>query len=143
MKRFVYLVFFSALLLSSSTFAHMSFKLLDSKSCDSLEGQWTGKGKATNWLVGTCVYNGTGVVYPSDSKGVSTVQVTADKESGSFLCPNHTTENLKAVCSNGLISVKTQYGNINGTITPRSGQASGTLVVGPGIEAEVSLQFSR
>ncbi len=133
----------SALVITIPVHADYSFHLEGSANCNQIEGVWSGKGRLKNWVIGTCIYRGTGTVGPLDDSGHFTVYGTADKEYGTSLCPAHASQQLTAVCSNGVITIKTEYGKMQGTFTENSGSAKGTLSVTPGVEADVSLQFYR
>ncbi|RUR12941.1 hypothetical protein [Legionella sp. km772] len=141
MKRSIFLGLLSTLLINTVTYADYSFRLND--SCESISGPWSGKGKASSWFLGTCSYHGTGTVGLVDSTGHFTVSVKAVKDSGSPLCPDHASEQVNAVCSNGMVTIKTEFGNLKGNFSSNSGSAKGVLAVSPGIEAEVSMQFYR
>lgn len=143
MKSKVFLAAIGALAINTATYADYSFRLANTESCDTISGTWTGTAKASSWFLGTCVYHGTGIVSSVDSSGHFTIQATADKDSGSILCPEHGAERVNAVCSNGLVTVKTEFGNLKGSFSNNTGSAEGTLSVSPGIEADVSAQFRR
>lgn len=143
MKSKVFLGVIGALVINTVSYADYSFRLADAESCNTITGTWTGTAKASSWFLGTCVYHGTGVVSSVDSSGHFTIQATADKDSGSILCPEHGAERVNAVCSNGLVTVQTEFGTLNGSFTSNAGSAEGTLSVSPGIEANVSAQFRR
>lgn len=123
--------------------ADFTFHANTAAGCDYLAGRWIGTGTATNWFLGECVYRGTGTISALDSSGHFTADVSADKESGSLLCPSHSTKQVTGICVNGKTIINTEYGNINGTFSENSGNAKGTLVVGPGMSADVAIQFSR
>lgn len=143
MNNRLFLGFSIFLFFINTSYADYSFRLNDPSGCNAISGKWSGKGKATNWLLGSCVYHGTGTVSAVDSAGNFTAQVTADKDSGSGLCPNHATEQLKAVCVNGIVTIKTEFGSLRGNFSATKGTASGTLSVSPGLDAEISIQFFR
>ena len=133
----------AALSFANMSYADFIFRTNNPNACESLAGQWAGTGKAYNWLVGTCIYHGIGLISTLDSSGSFTVDSAADKDSGSFLCPNHAARQLTGNCINGVITVKTEYGNLTGTISANSGDAKGTLTISPGVTAEVTTTFSR
>lgn len=144
MKQGIMLGLISAtVLLAGTAYADFSFRLTDSDDCSQLSGDWSGKGSASSWFLGRCDYHGTGTISPLGQNGALSVQVTVDKDSGSPLCPPHASERLDAVCSNGVVTIKTQFGSIKGMFTPTSGNASGTLSVSPGLEADVSIKMYR
>jgi len=127
------------------TNAHADYVLHSSEAnaCMHLPGHWTGLGSASSWMVGTCVYRGVGTVSPISNNGVFTIEVTADKESGSFICPSHATEKLSGTCTNGLVTISTEYGSIGGHFSENSGSAKGTVTVSPGVYADVDIEFQR
>lgn len=134
--------------LLSLTFANLAqadfiFRTNTDTGCTYLSGRWIGTGTATNWFLGECIYHGTGTISALDSTGHFTADVRADKESGSFLCPSHSKKQVTGICVNGSTTISTEYGNIAGNFSENSGDAKGTLAVGPGMSAEVDIQFSR
>lgn len=144
MKRNLQLAFIAAIMsFTSMSHAEFIFHLNTPNACDSISGHWSGKGRATNWLLGECSYHGSGEISTVDSTGHFTVNVTADKDSGSPFCPAHSTEKLNAVCANGVVTVKTEFGNLVGNFSDTSGSAKGTLTVSPGMDADVSIKFQR
>lgn len=143
MKRNIFIGLIGAVLINTGTYADYSFRLANNNSCESISGSWSGKGKATNWLIGSCTYHGTGTVGPVDSTGHFTVHAEADKDHGTPLCPDHASEQLTAVCLNGVVTIKTDFGSLKGNFSSNNGSAKGTLSVSPGMEADVSIQFYR
>ena len=144
MKPNIFLGLISAtILLTSTSYADYSFRLNSSESCNSISGPWAGKGSASSWFIGRCDYHGKGIVSTVDENGHFTVQVNVDKDSGSPLCPPHASEQFNAVCKNGMVTIKTEFGSLKGTFTSNRGNASGTLSVSPGLEADVSIQMYR
>jgi hypothetical protein len=143
MKRTI--IAFTAALLSFPGLSQASFifNLADPNSCDTISGHWSGTGKASNWLLGDCVYHGSGDVSTLDSTGHFSVAVNADKDSGSPFCPDHAGQTLNAMCSNGVVTIKTEFGSLSGTFTNNTGTAKGTLSVSPGLDADVSIKFTR
>jgi hypothetical protein len=132
------------LLVSGVSHADYSFHLSGSNAvCEDILGDWSAKGKATNWLLGSCTYHGTGTVSPVDSDGHFTAQVTAYKDYGTSLCPKHFSEQINATCVDAVVTVKTDFGRLKGTFSGTSGSASGTLSVSSGINANVSIKFFR
>jgi hypothetical protein len=125
------------------SYADFTFHTNHSNACESLPGQWAGSGKASSWWIGECVYHGAGLISTLDRAGNFSLEVSADKDSGSFLCPNHATQQLAGICVNGVVTVKTDYGNLTGNFSNNAGTANGTLTVSPGINAEVTLSFAR
>lgn len=124
--------------------AYAEFSLYSTTgSCESVPGHWLGRGKASSWLLGTCKYHGWGTIAALDSTGHFTLNVSADKDSGSFVCPNHASEKLQGVCVNGVVTIMTDYGSLKGSFSQDSGDAKGKLTVSPGMEANISLQFQR
>lgn len=135
------------LAVASMSFTGMSYAdftfYSSSTACEDAPGNWVGSGKAYNWLIGECVYNGSGTVGPVDSAGNFSLEVIANKRSGSFVCPEHTTTKLNGVCINGVVKIKTEYGDLAGNFTKTTGNAKGSLTVSPGIDVDVSVQFNR
>lgn len=131
------------MVLANGCYADFTFYTNAANSCTVIAGNWAGKGKATNWLTGECNYHGSGVVSAVDSNGHFTVDLVADKDSGSFICPGHATKQLAGTCNNGVVTINTEYGNLSGNFTQSTGDASGTLSVGPGLSADVRVQFYR
>ncbi|KTD67241.1 MULTISPECIES: hypothetical protein [Legionella] len=138
------LIGFTAVALSLAHMAHADFTFYSgANNCDEIPGNWAGSGKATNWLIGECAYNGSGTLGELDTNGSFDIEVSADKSSGSFVCPDHNTTKLKGVCVNGKVTIKTEYGNLSGIFSKTSGSAKGTLSVSPGMDVDVSIQFKR
>lgn len=144
MKRILFIGLTTALISFANTSqANFSFHSSVPNACEYVAGQWTGSGKATNWFIGECIYHGSGSSSTLDPAGNFTIQVSADKDSGSILCPSHAEKQLSGVCQNGAVTIMTEYGNMTGGFTKNTGEAKGTLSVGPGMNAEVTLQFQR
>jgi len=143
MKR-ILLMGFSAALISftHSSYANYNFHSNQPNACEYVAGQWAGAGKATNWML-ECTYHGSGSSSSLDAAGNFTIDLIADKDSGSFLCPSHAEKHLKGICQNGNVTIFTEYGDMSGSFTKNTGEAKGTLSVGPGMSADVSLQFQR
>ncbi|MFC3909751.1 hypothetical protein ACFORL_11785 [Legionella dresdenensis] len=134
---------FPALLLSTACHANFMFQSFTPNVCDNLAGNWAGSGKASNWIIGTCSYHGTGTISAVDSNGRFSVKVSADKDSGNLLCPAHAAKQLTGTCLNGIITIITEYGDLAGNFSENNGQAKGTLTVAPGIKADVLVNFQR
>lgn len=131
------------LIFGNLTYANFSFHSSAQDSCEYVTGRWDGAGKVSNWFLGSCTYHGVGVLGSLDSNGVFTAEVTAYKDSGSFFCPKKAKEKFTGVCVNGLVTMNTNYGNLNGSFSQSEGNAQGTLSIAPGMSAEVSIQFQR
>lgn len=140
MKRII----MTATLLSLASFAHANFTFHSNiaNACDHVPGHWAGKGKATNRMI-ECTYHGYGTSSALDSAGKFTMELVADKDSGSFLCPGHAEKKLVGVCVNGEVTLMTDYGNLIGGFTENMGDATGELSIGLGMGADVSLHFDR
>lgn len=123
--------------------ADFTFHSMAPDSCEHVTGQWAGTGEASNWILGSCTYHGIGSTGPIDLAGNFIISVVAEKESGSYLCPSTATKQLVGNCINGVVTIMTEYGNLNGNFSSTAGDANGRLYVGPGIYADVSLQFQR
>jgi hypothetical protein len=136
---------FIAATLSFATMAHadFTFRLNTKDGCDYLAGKWFGTGKASNWFLGECIYHGSGTISGLDNMGRFTAEVKADKDSGSGLCPEHTTKQVKGICFNGVVRIKTEYGHLDGNFSQYSGDAKGNLSVAPGMSADVEVQFIK
>jgi hypothetical protein len=130
--------------LSLTNAAHADFTFYsEDHHCKHVHGSWSGSGKAHHWLIGTCEYNGSGTISELDSNGHFGLQVKADKQSGSLLCPRHTEHALTGKCVNGEVTVMTEYGNLTGIFSEHSGTSSGTLNVSAGVNVDVEIQFKR
>ncbi|PWY56466.1 hypothetical protein DGG96_02380 [Legionella qingyii] len=138
------LIGFTAVSLTFASISHADFTFYSgSSNCEDIPGNWSGSGKASNWLIGECVYNGAGTVGALDSAGNFPIEVNADKRSGSIMCPRHNTTKLRGICVNGTVTIKTEYGNLNGIFSKNSGSANGKLTVSPGMDVDVAIQFKR
>lgn len=136
-------IIFIMTLFASISQANFTIYSNNVSDCNSLAGQWSGTGTAYSWIIGTCVYQGSGVLSFVDDMGHLTVQFDAEKKSGGFLCNKNLNQTLPGVCTNGVVTLTTDYGNLTGNFTETSGEASGTLSVLPGIKADISLKFQR
>ncbi|CEK10401.1 hypothetical protein [Legionella hackeliae] len=142
MKRRL-LGFIAAGLFASVSHADFIFHSNSSSVCADVPGHWTGRGKANNWLIGECKYHGSGIISALDGAGHFKIEVSADKDSGTSLCPKHAYEELTGSCTNGVVTIKTQYGSLAGNFSRNAGDAKGTLSVGPGMSADVVVRFER
>lgn len=136
-------VIIGLMLFAPLTHANFTLHSTAENACEQISGLWVGSGSASNWAIGECVYHGLGTASSLDSAGQFTIEVTADKESGTFLCPEHTTTKLGGICVDGVVTVITEYGNLLGNYANNTGAAKGTITVSPGIYAEVSIAFER
>ncbi|KTD10654.1 hypothetical protein Lgra_1620 [Legionella gratiana] len=130
--------------LSLTTAAHADFTFYSSTNdCKNVSGNWKGAGTATHnrWI--KCHYEGSGTISELDSAGNFTLEVEARKLSGSTFCPSYTKHALTGVCTNGQVTVKTEYGNLTGNFSTNSGSSNGTLTVLPGIDVDVEILFQR
>ncbi|TAL61202.1 MAG: hypothetical protein EPN84_08335 [Legionella sp.] len=109
--------------------------------CEQIPGRWVGTGKANNWLIGECVYHGEGQVSELDVNGRFTLQVSAEKDSGSFLCPQHNETQLNGLCVGNAVIFITNYGNLDGSYVDKVGSAKGTLTASAGMSVDVDIQF--
>ena len=123
--------------------ADFTFHSSEPNACEHIPGHWVGTGQATNWFIGTCVYHGSGSTSALDSTGHFTMEVTAKKDSGNYLCPNEAAKQLHGVCINGVVTIMTEYGELAGNFSENNGDAGGTLAVGPGMSADIAIQFHR
>lgn len=134
---------FAILAFSLTKAAHADFTFYaSSNDCKNVSGDWKGSGTASHWLL-ECAYNGSGTISYIDNSGNFSLDVTADKQSGSILCPQHTEHKLKGVCVDGVVTVKTEYGNLTGVFSENTGSSNGTLNVSAGIDVAVAIQFQR
>ncbi|MDX1837034.1 hypothetical protein DIZ81_05010 [Legionella taurinensis] len=143
MKRNRIIGFMAMMSLANWSYADFTFYSNSLNQCESIAGNWAGKGMASSWLTGECHYHGAGKVSAVNSNGQFSIELAVDKDSGSFICPSHTTRQLSGTCRNGVVTIQTEYGNLNGHFSESTGNASGTLTVSPGMSAEVSVQFYR
>ncbi|KTC83839.1 hypothetical protein [Legionella brunensis] len=143
MKKNLLIGFIAAMSFAGVLHADFTFYASDSNTCEYVAGQWVGKGKASNWLLGECVYQGSGTVGPVDSQGNFTLEVTADKNSGNILCPDHAHKELSGTCNNGVVKIITEYGNLSGNFSRNAGDAKGKLTVAPGVSADITVRFQR
>lgn len=130
--------------LACSTLAYADiFMHHHAETCADLAGEWTGTGKVSNWLIGDCYYHGTGKVQGVDAAGKFTLDLEVNKDSGSSVCPNQTTQHLPGTCSNGTVTLNSGYGDLVGNISERAGSAKGTLRILPGVTADVTIQIKK
>ena len=132
----------TAMLLANTSHADFTFHSSMSDACEFVSGKWTVSGKGSNWFVGECKYHGIGTISTLDATGHFKIDVSADKDSGSFLCPDHDERQLDGKCVNGVVTILTEFGDISGNFSQNSGTAQGTLS-GMGIEFDVSARFQR
>ncbi|QMT59867.1 hypothetical protein [Legionella sp. PC997] len=138
------LIGFTAVALTFASISYADFTFYSgSNNCEDIPGNWAGSGKASNWLIGECHYNGAGIVGAVDTTGHFAIEVNADKRSGSLICPEHHSTKLRGICVNGTVTIKTEYGNLNGIFSQNSGSAKGKLTVSPGMDVDVAIQFKR
>lgn len=131
------------LFFTPGAYAEFTFHSTSTNACEVIPGHWVGSGKAYNWIIGECLYNGMGAVGMVDSAGKFVLEVFVDKLSGNFVCPEHATTRLTGICTNGVVIIKTDYGDISGHFSQDSGSATGKLSVIPGLSLDVSMQFQR
>jgi hypothetical protein len=89
------------------------------------------------------MYRGSGTASAIDAAGNFTADLTADRYSGSSLCPDHAAEHLTGVCRNGKVVITTNYGKLDGDFSKNGGTAKGTVTISPGINVDLSIQFQR
>lgn len=136
------LIGFTVVTMSFTNMSHADFTFYsNTNSCDVVSGQWVGNGEATH-LLGTCKYHGSGMVSAVDSKGYFSLVVSADKNSGHFLCPEHQNTTVTGTCINGVVRIKTEYGYLSGKFSQESGSAKGILTVS-GTNVDVNILFNR
>lgn len=112
-------------------------------TCANLDGSWSGTSKVSHWLSGICTYHGTGTIIFIDAFGHFRVSGRADKDSGSFLCPAQISEQLSGVCVDGLMTIKTDFAVVTGTLSGNSGSAQGRLTLSPGLDVDVFAQAHK
>jgi|SRR5579885_1691787 hypothetical protein len=134
----------AATLISFANVSHADFTIrtLGVNGCSNLAGQWAGVGQVSNWMI-DCNYHGSGQMSGIDGAGKFTLNINIDKDSGSFLCPAHTSKQLEGTCVNGNLYINTGYGDLSGSVSQNIGNAKGTLTIAPGVSADVSIQFQR
>ena len=144
MKR-ILLIGLTTAALSFATISHADATLHShvANACEYISGYWMGTGKASNWVLGECIYHGSGTIGPVNDAGNFKIEITSDKDSGSLLCPSHTKKQLTGVCVNGVVTIRIEYGNLAGHFSQNAGDAKGTLSVAPGMSADVVVQFQR
>ncbi len=142
MKRHL-LIGTSIIMLSLANVAYADFFIhsSDLNTCPNIAGQWNGTGVLSNWLIGSCLYHGTGKIGNVDNVGHFTLDVAAEKESGSIVCPQSPTVQLAGTCVDGNVTISTSYGNLTGNMSGNQGDAKGTLTISPGITVDVNIQF--
>lgn len=130
------------MLFTEMSHADFTFHSSAPNACEDITGNWNGKGTGSNWLIGSCVYHGIGTISALDSTGHFTLALDIEKDSGSFLCPNHATSQLSGTCINGVVTINTGYGNLTGNFSNNAGNANGTLSA-LGMSIDVTAQFLR
>lgn len=121
--------------------ANFFFHSSDPLACNYVAGTWDGYGKATNWVL-SCEFTGAATISSLDDNGNFSLFVSADKRSGSLLCPEHFESEITGTCASGEISFKTNYGDLSGDFSQNAGTAQGTLSV-VGIKTSVQINFQR
>ncbi|MGL5742909.1 MAG: hypothetical protein ACRCXC_10415 [Legionella sp.] len=92
--------------MSFAGISHADFKFYsDPNACNNVAGSWVGSGKASNWWL-DCSYEGAGTVSVPDVLGGFTLEVNANRSSGSFLCPEHATARLEGICLDGVVLIR-------------------------------------
>lgn len=140
MKK-TFLFALAANLLLTPCYANFVFVSRVEGGCEQIPGRWTGTAKAYHWMLGECIYHGEGKVSELDAAGNFTLAVSGEKNSGSFICPQHTDTKLNGVCVGELVVFATEYGNLNGSYANKVGDAKGSLNVSPGINVDLEIQF--
>ena len=143
-KDLIVYALFTMLSCSSAAYADIIMQSYSQNTCADLSGKWAGTGKASNWSIGDCYYHGSGEVQNVNFTNHFTLTITVDKESGSFVCPNHVATQLRGECSNGKMTLKTSYGDLTGNVNEQSGTAEGDLRLSPGLPpAKVTIQLKK
>lgn len=129
-----------AMFLAHTSHADFTF-YSDSTDCNEVVGNWVGTSTATSGLI-KCDYNGSGVVSPVENNSQFKLSLNAKKTSGSILCPANYSATFNAVCTNGVVTVKTEYGNLMGGFSrSNGGNAKGRLTISPGIFVDIDIRF--
>lgn len=135
-------VMVATMFLANTSHANFTFYSSNSNGCEQVSGRWSGTGKASNWLIGDCVYQGLGTISTVDAAGKLVLDVDVNKRSGSVLCPGHASQKLTGTCVNGTVTLNTGYGNLSGNFSQNQGSARGKLSF-LGLSADISVQFQR
>jgi hypothetical protein len=142
-KAFVVSMTLAVMSFASLTNADIVMHAFGADSCKELAGKWMGTGKATNWIIGQCVYRGTGNIANIDAAGNFLLDIKTHKESGSLLCPQQVAAVLPGTCVNNTVKLITDYGHLNGSITGNMGTATGSLKILAGVTADVVIDLQR
>lgn len=90
-------------------------------NCDIIAGKWTGSGKATEWGVINCVYNGSVTIEtstPADGNiNLKDLTLKLDSSQSSFICPTTETLQLSGQCHNGKIIIQNDMAKLNGDLS--------------------------
>ncbi|VVC75878.1 hypothetical protein AQUSIP_11790 [Aquicella siphonis] len=128
---------------AAASYADITMHSYAANACQKLSGQWAGTGTAKNWMIGQCEYSGSGTASSVDAAGNFTLKFNADKDSGSMLCPKHTSQQMSGKCINGDITINTEYGSLKGSLSEKTGEAKGTLHISPGVQADLTIRIQR
>ena len=144
MRKILYLLGSISLLLSSPILqANIVLQNHALNACEHISGYWEGSGKASHWMIGECLYHGSGLVSSVDHNGALSAELIVEKDSGSFLCPARVKKHLKGSCNNSNVSIITPYGDLIGIFSENQGHSHGKLKISSGINVNVSIHFSR
>lgn len=144
MKRF-FLAGITAITVSfaNTSFATFSLHSNDYDMCQHIEGQWLGSGTLSNWLIGECIYRGVGQIKIIDNSGHFILNMNVEKKSGSRFCTDSIAEQFSGNCTNGVVTIITDYGDLEGSFSEQSGSAQGTLSIAPGMSAKLNISFQH
>lgn len=112
--------------------------------CTSATGVWVGSGNVS--AVGLkCKYNGTSIVSATPNATVYNMDIKLYKTSGLF-CPDQQSLNFLATCENGVIVIKEDSANLNGTTDGKTAHLSGTVSIpvnGVPVKANVDMNLTK
>lgn len=111
-------------------------------ACQDVVGHWSGTAIVSSRITGDCLYRGNGIVDGIDARGNFSFHLQANKDKGSDICPANVNHTLSANCVNGAITLKTNYGNLTGTMSGKTGHASGKVSF-MGLSAKISVQLQK
>ena len=84
---------------AGASYADFTFTTTNKAACPNIAGRWSGDGKVSNWLIGTCKYKGGGTLNSLDASGNFSLNTTVNRESGNGLfCPPRVSITLNGSC---------------------------------------------
>ncbi|MBX3708912.1 MAG: hypothetical protein KIT56_10205 [Gammaproteobacteria bacterium] len=143
MKRSIVMSFTSLAIISFVNLVHADFVITlgSSNACSSISGQWVGAATLSNWLI-DCSYHGSGSATPIDGSGNFAMDFSANKDAGSLLCPNQYMDHFSGHCSDGLVTIFTNYGNLVGNVLGNTGNVKGIVTI-LGVNAELTIKMNK